>query len=312
MLKRDDLKKDPDLAGLSDVQFEKIERASANDEQVVIHAKRAEFYSDRDADIYSAFGIAKLDDREKSTDYFKRSLELKVTEATKAEKAKLTKLEAEKAELEKQIGEGKGDEALKRKLHDKEAEVESWKAKHQTDIEGEKSKVAELEAKMRQTAAKAELDKGKIGLTFKPVELFPEKDRNFYIDSVDKAILDEFTPDLEAQPGKTIWRDKKGEIVRNPNNLNEPITISELYAERLKPVLDGERKIPGAGSAKPKPIQGQNGTISIAAKSKVDFTTQVTNHLLSSGVATGTDDFDKQFQAIKAANPQYEALPFNE
>lgn len=313
MLKKDDLKKSTVLSTLTDEQLEAIQTLSANDEQVVIHAKRGEFYNDRDADIYAVFGVEKLP-QEKATDYFKRSAEVKISEATKAASDKLKKIEAEKADLEKQIADGNGSEAIKRKLADKDSEIESWKAKYTTDIEAKNKEVTDRENMLKTTTAKAELDKAKIGLKFKPDELFPKAEREFYINSIDNAILAELTPDKDESTGKTIWRDTKGEIVRSkdPNKHNSPIEIAEIYAQRLLPVLDQDRKVTGTGGKGSETRTNTAGLPIISAKSQVDASEQITKHLLQKGVERGTPQFDLEFKAVKEANPEIAALPFQE
>jgi hypothetical protein len=194
-------------------------------EEEVIPSKISELHTRYDDDIFSVTGLKK-NPTEKTYDFTKRVLlEFK----TKSEKTAL--LEKEITDLKKQLADGTGD---KKTLADLEAVQRAYK-----ELEDSKTKeVTDMKTQFDKYKDESEIVSASSGLMFK--KNIPES----AIKSLVKQVISDLSSVASRQDGKLVFL-KDGVPMRNPHNALNPYTADELLKERLKDVLDVNRKIDG-------------------------------------------------------------------
>lgn len=297
----DVIKANPDLAALTDVQLAQIATLSANDEATVINTKIGEHHGMIEKDIKEVSGVEK-NNGEKSFDYMKRVLtDFKTKAVVPTElQTKIATQEAKIVDLEKKITEGKGNEAVAQKLKDAEDKLNAL----QTQFDTEKATFAtkETEWNTEKTTIKVgtALEKATSKLTFKAA--YAPSVQKTLIDSAQKTILGKYKPDWLEAGGETtlVFRDAKGEIVRNKANGLNPYTAAELITEELKDALDPGKKQDGTGT---KPVDGKVETVDIVdigtAKTQVEADELIIKHLLQKGMVRTDPAFAAEQKKIR-------------
>lgn len=319
MLTAELLKAQTELAELPETAIAKIVSMSKIDEDTVIGNKVADIYNRLDADIEKASGLKK-NTSEKTYEFAQRALK-EVKEAGSSEiQSQLATLQTEKAELEKKIKNGDLDGAAKKKLEeleskltDKEGELKQWKQKHKDDI-GAKEK--ELEAAMNEAMGVRvdyQFQAALSGLKLKDDATIPRDVKEAYIHTAKQAILSELKPEFidDGNGGKVMVFKKGEEIQRNRDNGLQPVTAADLLSQRLAPIIDTGRQATGAGTKAGAPAAGHaNGTLQLSgARTQVEAVEQISQHLLSQGIAKGTVEFHEKLSEISTEN-NVPALPF--
>jgi len=286
----------PVLATLTDEQLVAIETASLNDEDAVIHKKRGEWYKTFDEKLLETSGIEKLPG-EKASDYLARvTKQLKeAADAAGNYQTEINSLKEAKTALEKQISEGDTSAATKKQLKDLNDELASLKDLHKKALEDKDKEIQAKSAEMQDYMVESEFGMAVAGLEFKETDAMIKK---AMLKEARESLLAEATMDTEN--GRKVWRDKDGNILRNPQNNNEPFTTIELLAPKLAPILDTGREVKGPG-IKPDPAKPQIPG-RIVAKTQVEFTEKATDYLIAKGVERGTEEFTKQFGELRAAH----------
>lgn len=309
------------VAGLTPEQIAAIATLSSNDEAQVIADRIRDIHTQYDRDILEATGRQKPGTM-KTYDHLKLVLsELKEASSGGSELQKqLDQLKKEKADLETQIKEGKGDEALRKQLSDLQAQIKDkdshlkkWEDKHKADTKRLEDELAKKDAEALQIRVEGEFDKAIAKLKFKDPNVLPDSLRQLAITAAKTELLGgtKYGYESDGNGGKRlVFYDQNGDILRNPNNSLHPYTAEELLAPKLEPVLDPGRKVTGTGAqGAPKPAQGQTGALYLGdAKSKTEAITKIQTHLMSLGLERGTSAFtEKQTELWKEHNVS--ALP---
>lgn len=299
MLKKEVLKANAALAGLTDEQITAIEQLSTNDENAVIAQKVGEIHRQYDETILKATGIARAGD-EKSYNYLERAgNELKAkAEAGSTLQTTIDSLNTEKARLEKAIQDGGNDVELKTQLGNIKAELEQTKGQF-TELQTKLS-TAEKEhsKKVHGMQVDFEINQATSGLKLK-AEL-PESASKVLMQQAIAKIKAEKADFIDDGNGgqRLVFRNKEGAVLNNPENQLNPFTASELLAKELKSmgVLDEGRKQEGAGT---KPVNGGAGgsggatTIDLSgARNQVEANSAITKHLLAQGLTRGSSEFE--------------------
>ena len=299
------IKANESLASLSEDQITAIATLSVNDETTVINTKIGEHHGLIEKDVKEISGIDKQEG-EKSYDYMKRVLgDYKQKSGGSTElQTKIVEKENKIKELEQAIASGKGNEAVAQKLKDTEGQLAALQGQYNTDKEAWKNKETEFSTKITGIQVNAEISKATAGLKFKAG--FTEGVQKTLINSAKETVLSKYKPDwVESDGTKTmVFRDDKGEIVRNKANGLNPYTAEELMVDQLKDVIDLGQKKKGAGSAEPG--KGEVETIDLVdiagAKTQVEADNLITRHLLQKGETRGTASFADQQKKIRIDN----------
>ena len=300
-LNKEILKQQTGLSTLTDEQLGIITTLSDNDENTVIGKKIGELHGQYDTDVLTVSGIEKKQG-EKSYDYTKRVLGEFKAKATKADElnTKITALDTKITEYEEQIKAGKGSDVIVQKLKD----AESLAGKLQTQLETEKGNWEKEKGELSQTINSIKLDtefeKALQGIKFKTG--FDEDVQQVLIMNAKQTILAKYKAEFidNGKGGKSLaFRNEAGDIIRNPENAQNPFTAQELIKQQLKSVIDEGRKQTGTGTE-----PGHTTIIETSdfetAKSKREFDELVIKHLMQKGLTKGSDAFiEAQLKAQK-------------
>ena len=297
------------LKELSEDAKKAIAELSKNDEEQVIGAKVKEIYTNFDNDILKIVGSSKPGGV-KTYDW---NMQLLKDYKTKAEKAgevetKLADLKKEKEKLEEQVRKGGGDQALKDQIAELEKKVndESTLAKSLRDQLASEKSTYETELKKRDTEA----HQGRVnslwveaqsGMKFKDEKVISKSVREAVIKAKIAELNSIYTVDFGKSPTDTpVFRDKDGNIVRNPDNNQNPYQPYELLGKDLGDILLENRKAGGAGGGG-NPGGGGGSFVLNGARTQSEAQTQIREHLTKSlGLVAGTQEFaDKQVELTR-------------
>lgn len=275
----------------TDSQIALIERLSQNSEDQAFHDKTKEWYNQWDQTIFEASGVQK-EAREKASDYAKRAFT-----TLKSEIQELATFKTKAKELETEIAtlkDGKIDAATTQKITDLNAELTSLKQTHQAQLQEKENALAEKEKALLNERVETQFATALNGISFKKDETTAAL-KDIAIQNAKQTLLAEAT--MDTQDGKLVWRDKTGQIIRNPKNGNEPATTADLLLPKLTPVIDQGRKAGGTGTA------GASGGASVSgfaptAKTKTEFYTQASDYLIAKGEDRTNPDFAKKLTEL--------------
>lgn len=300
----DMIKADPALADLSDDVLARIATLSVNDEATVINTKVGELHGRYEEDIKAITGIDKKEG-EKAYDYNKRVLgdyHGKIGGFSQVEKD-LQESKTKITDLEKQIKEGKGNEALAQKLKDEEGKYTQLKNAYDTDKKSWDSERESFNSKISGIQIDTQFANATSGLKFKAG--YPEGVQKTLVDSAKATVLAKYKTDFiddGAGSKKMVFRDEKGEIVRNKANALNPYTAQELIQDQLKEVLDFGKKTSGGGTEDPG---GKGGSDSVdlvdiaGSKTQVEADSMITKYLLQQGETRGSASFAERQKTIR-------------
>lgn len=249
-------------------------------EEEIIPGKISELHTRYDDDIFSVTGTKK-NPTEKTYEFTKRVLaEFK----TKAEKTSI--LEKEITDLKKQIADGTGD---KKTLADLEAVQRAYK-----ELEDTKTKeITDLRTQFEKYKDESEIVSASSGLMFK--KNIPET----AIKSLVKQVIGDLTSIASRQDGKLLFL-KDGVPMRNYHNGLNPYTADELLKERLKDVLDVNRKIDGGPGIESEIIkeydkQGKIMKIALVIPDSVKNKGDLGKFLVSQKLLRGSQEYNKAY-----------------
>ena len=299
------LKANESLATLTDDQVAAIATLSVNDEATVINTKIGEHHGLIEKDVKEISGIDKQEG-EKSYDYMKRVLGDYKSKSggSKELQTKITAQETKIKDLEQKIADGKGNEAIAQKLKDAKGQLTQLQTQYDTDKQTWETEKTGFAEKITGIQVNSEFGKATAGLKFKAG--YPEGVQKTLIDSAKAGVLGKYKPDwVEADGTKTmVFRDEKGEIVRNKANGLNPYTAQELISESLKEVLDPGKKTTGTGTGEPG--KGDTDKIEVVdiagAKTQVEADELITKHLLQIGETRGSASFAEKQKKIREEN----------
>lgn len=275
----------------TDSQIALIERLSQNSEDQAFHDKTKEWYNQWDQTILDASGVQK-EAREKASDYAKRAFT-----TLKSEIQELATFKTKVKELETEITtlkDGKIDAATTQKITDLNAELASLKQTHQAQLQEKENALAEKEKALLNERVETQFATALNGIAFKKDETTAAL-KDIAIQNAKQTLLAEATMDI--QDGKLVWRDKTGQIIRNPKNGNEPSTTADLLLPKLTLVIDQGRKAAGTGIAGASGGGSPSG-FAPTAKTKTEFYTQASDYLIAKGEDRTNPDFAKKLTEL--------------
>lgn len=306
----DVIKANPTLATLSDEQLTTIATLSANDEATVINTKIGEHHGLIEKDVEEASGVKK-NNGEKSYDYVKRVItDFKTKTVVPTElQTKITTQESKIADLEKKIAEGKGNEAVAQKLKDAEDKLNALNTQYETDKTTWATEKTTWAVEKSNIEVQSALKEATVSLKFKAG--YPDSVQKTLVKSAKETILGQYKADFVQTGDESIlvFRDQKGEIVRNKANGLNPYTAAELVSEQLKDALDTGQKQAGAGSTPPAPGKEVIDVADVsAAKTQIEADELIIKHLLQKGLVRGTAEFANEQKKIRDES-KVSALP---
>jgi hypothetical protein len=227
-------------------------------------------YAEIDADFESATGIKRPDDNEtlenKSYKFWPETLKKIKAKAEQAE-AEVVKLKTNNGspDLVKEI------EALRKASIEKDNE---WKVK-----------MAQVQTELSVKDIKNTLDLStrdlKLSNLPKPV-----------VDTFIEAAKNKLAAIAKIVNGEVIFMDSDGEPLMNKETY-KPYSSAELMAKELEPIIEKGKESKGGGSVKPTIQKDKDGKIDISViiPTTVRTKSELTNHLISSGLAFNTPDY---------------------
>lgn len=305
------------LKSLTPEQLQAIETLSSNDENAVIAKKVGEIHGAYEKD-FAEFGFKKPEgwrSKEGKTQiyhYVKEEVLPKLT-AVKDLETKLSTAEGKVKDLETKIAAGSTDESLKQQLKDAQKQFSDLQNQYSTEKTEWETKVKTEQEKLNSTLVDFEFQKSLSGLKFKDETALPGPVKDAFINNVKSEILGTFKPDfVQNGSGKTlVFRDANGEIVTNPNNALNPMTVADLLSKKLEPILDSQRQQGGAGGGGKGPQPG--GKVDLAsAKTQVEADTIIRNSLMEQGFKRGTPELAEKQAELRKENSEFiSKLPIN-
>lgn len=316
MLTKELLKSNATLAALSDDQITAIAVLSKNDEDVVIGQKTKEIHDKYDADIKELTGQEKPGGV-KSYEHLKTVVgELKKKADSAGDVKKLTDqikaLEVEKTDLQDKLKKGSNDEALKgqiasleQKIKDKDSELTTVKS----SFEEEKTTLTKkLETQAAQTVElqlNHAFDKHLVDNKIKFKSTLPDDLLKETLGYRKAQLMQTVKPDWidDGQGGKTlVFRDDKGEIMRNKDNSLNPFSAGELFVQKIGDLIDTGQKQKGGGTGATG--SGGSGVPTnldlTGAKSQMKADELIVNHILKNeGIAKTDSRFSERQKAIR-------------
>lgn len=295
------IKANSSLSALSEEQINAIVTLSTNDESSVLGTRIGEIYRQMDATIASVTGVERNGD-EKTYKYLERATKALAEKAKSADglTTQIATLTKEKQRLEKVIAEGQGDKeaakalaqtkkdlaAVTKQFNDLKAEYDKAKTDHEAELFGIRVDNA-LSVATSGVKFKAELP---ASVTKVIMEQACAKVKGMNPEYID-----------DGKGGKILaFKDATGAIMRNPDNMLNPYTATELINKELKEMgvlADGQ---PAAGGGtKPIVTTGGNGEHSVnvsGAKTRLEANELITNALLAQGLTIGSEEFDNAVQ----------------
>lgn len=300
----DVLKSNEVLSTLSEDQLSAITSLSVNDEKSIISTKIGEHHGLIERDVKEVSGIEK-NQGEKSYEYMKRVLKsYKESSGNSSElQTKISDQEAKIQQLEKSISDGSTDTVTIQKLKDAEGKLSQLQNQYDTDKNTWETEKNSFTEKITGIQVNSEFNKATAGLKFKAG--YPESVQKTLLNSTKDSILSKYKPDwVEADGSKVmVFRDDKGEIVRNRANGLNPYTASELIMDSLKEVVDSGKNTTGAGTGNTSKSDDSVGSADISgAKTQVEADQLIVKHLLQIGETRGSASFAEKQRKIRDQN----------
>ena len=303
-LSEDLIKANENLATLTPEQISAITSLSLNDEAAVIGKKTGEIYGNLEKDVIETSGLQKIQG-EKAYEFVKRVItDFKTRVESSAEiQNQIAALQAEKADLMKQISEGNADPIIKQQLKDAQSELNAYKQKA-SELEAEVSEVRSKHAKELSTI-KLESEIDKTLSVFKFNESISEDVRSIVIDNAKNKLKNYSSAFEQDSAGNTtlVFRDANGEVVRDAVT-RLPITIQSLMAVELKGILDVKKQPTGIGG-NPKGGGGPDasGGIDLSEyKTQVAANKAIADYLLKKGLLKTSPEFAQEMTRIRTEN----------
>ena len=299
------IKANESLASLSDDQIAAISTLSVNDENKVIGEKIGEVHGKYDKDIEEITG-QKRPDGVKTYDFVKQVLGEFKTKATTAPELQkqIDTYKTKVSDLEQQIKDGKGNEVVAQKLKDAEGKLAQLQTQYETDKQSWEKEKGQFSEQITSIQVNTQFEKSKGGLKFKAG--YPESVQKTLLETSQANILSKYKPDWVESDGKKVmvFRDDKGEIIRNKNNALNPYTAEELMKENLKEVLDLGKKTTGTGTQNPG--NGNQDTVDVAdisgAKTQIEADELIVKHLMQIGETRGSASFAEKQKKLREEN----------
>ena len=301
-LTQETIKANEVLSSLTDDQISAISTLSANDEDLVMKDRIGKLHGDYDKDINGITGIEKLPG-EKTYDYNKRVLnQYKSTiESSNQKLGEINKFKDKVSELEGLIASGKGSEAIAQKLKDTEGKLSQLQSQYDSDKKNWEDEKSKFSREITKIQVDTQFEKATSSLKFKAG--YSQKAQNSLIEDAKRTILSTANPDWTEENGKKVmvFRNEKGEILRNKNNMLNPYTIEELISEQLKDELDKGKQTSGAGT-----IPSNESTSDIVdlagANTQVLADKIITKHLMQIGLVRGTKECAEKQSKLRTEN----------
>jgi len=298
------IKANPALEGLTDEQITALTTLSVNDENTVIGAKIGEVHGNYQRDFEEASGL-KQPAGVKTYDWVKSTVLPKVKSIAELE-TEVNTLKTTKADLEDKLKKNSGDEALKQKLTDTESQLTALKNQiSQKDTEHTEA-LKKANEQNTSILLDREFDAALIGVQFKDEKLVPKEVRDAFLATAKAQALAGIKPEFVDDNGKRtlVFRDDKGEILRNPKNLSEPFTAKELLMDKITPILETGKSQQGGGAGGAGGSGGTGGsnhTLDLTGKkTQAEATDAITNYLMDQGLVRGSAEFSaKQMEIFK-------------
>lgn len=286
--------------------LEKLSTAFQN----AINQRVGEVHGEYDQDISSILGRTRPQGI-KTYDWLKTELQGLKDQAESGSgisQEEYDQLKTAKADLEKQIAEGKGDTArikeLEASLQQTKSLVSEWESKYNNTIQDWEKKYQDKSEEVYSIETRATVNAALAGAKFR--DDIPESLRTLAIQNATGLLLNgEYKiGEVEGSDGTKVKAilDKAGNPVRNSDNGLAPYSPSEFILSKLGDVIDKGRQQAGAGSGNGNPNPQPGSPIAIQATTQKDASATIRETLVAQGIQRGTDEFTQAFSEAWEAN----------
>lgn len=294
---------------LSKEQLSALETLWTNYEDMLIKRKQSEAYDNVDKKIQEATGVKKQIG-EFTSKYAQRAFGAD-GEKVKTLEGQIAALKGEKTSLEEKIKAGAGDETLKQTIKDKEKIISDLQEQVKSTVTEWEGKLSEANQANLQIGLDYQFEKAQTGIKF--LSTIPDRAIKASIAAAKKQVLSKGKAEFfeNATGEKSVrFRDENGMIINNPENLQNPFTLSELLTKELDQfgILDKGKKQGGAGT-KGGSANPNGAVISVSgATTKTQATDLIKTSLAAEGISTNHPSYQAKFdEAFNTAEIQ--ALP---
>jgi hypothetical protein len=187
----------------------------------------SEVHKRYDEDLFKLTGKHK-DGSEKTYDFNKRVLSEYI--------GKVQDFETQISTLKEQVKNSGGDKHLKTELESVQKQFKEYKEER----EAEK---AQYEKKYQKTLIRAEITKALGEFKLKTMD---EDVRKVFLDKV----VDDLVSTAEFRDDALVFLDSEQKVLRNKNNSLNPYSPKEILSEKLKSIVDAERRVEGVDFSK--------------------------------------------------------------
>ena len=266
------------VEGLNDDQKGQLVKLFQN----TIGGRIADIHRDYDRDIAAATGKTKPQGMH-TYDWMKSEFSA-LKEATEKAASQANQAAADKiAQLESLVEKAKKDGAgnarvgqLEKELQDAQDVLNGLKEKHQGDLGSWESKYTELQNRYKEAEVKQHL----VGFKFR--DDIPESLRELAVKNAVGHVTG-LTTEVDSQ-GNTIYRDKDGKLLTNPENNLAPFTTAEILQKQLADVIDKGRKQAGAGTQSTATVAGKDAPLVVSAGTQREAMQVITEQLFAAGI----------------------------
>lgn len=294
------------VTGLEDSQIEQIIKLSENDENAVIGKRIREVYDRIDDDFEKATGTKKPQDV-KTYDHWPNLLASLKDQPTKLN-AEIEKLKSEKAEIESQLKDGKGDAVLKSKLSDMERALQDEKDKvrkirgeYDNQIQELSGKVEAGQSQLQNYRISSLQDQDLAGVSF--LETIPKEVVQVMIQKGKDSVTSKYKPEWQknGDVDVLVFRGEDDKVVLDPENGHNPMTAGKLLLHELTPIIDTGKTQTGTGTGNTGTPAKNTVTLS-GAKTQVEADQIIRNQLMEGGLSTQDPSFEDKVVEIRKEN----------
>lgn len=244
----------------------------------------AKIYSGIDEDIFSVLGVRK-ESNKKTYEFLKDILsEYKKVKEKSPNDPKVNELQSKIDELQAKVTEltpyvamyTSAQEGFSKEKETLTAEIEKLRMNEQNSV------------------ILSDLNMGLSSLKFNPS--IPQE----AVEAMKTKVIEEIKQTAKVVDGKVVYYKADGTPWLDANNLQNPITASGIFADKLKPILDTK---PSGGGANPTGTgvkKGEGGSLKVVLdptkfNSKTSFMEHFNEVMTSNGIEMYSKDYDEAF-----------------
>src|SRR5574344_439534 len=279
------------VSGLTDEQYDKLVTLTTNNEEAIktkaVNDTTGQIHQQYDNDL-KELGYAKPDGK-KSYEHVKETISNLKNLADKSSSL-TTELERMKEEVKKG-----GSEEMKRLLAERDTQLKDIADNLSAERKAHDDAKKDFEQQLLNIKIQSSLSNALNAIKIK--DGTPESIANLAKNAAVNALMEK---NIEFDTyGNIIFKDDKGEILRNNKNGAKPYTAAELLVENdaLKDIIDN-KKLNGTG-LKPTPTPNNSPLDISDCKNQIEADEKIEQHLLSIGITRFSEVYQTKFTKLR-------------